>query len=131
MSLSINEIIVLRSPDLNGDTRLPGMIELAKQLTSDVNFGDKYNHAVALLVLHWLTLDAQGGGSSSSSGSGVVGGIKSEKEGDLSRSYGIPSSTNDKAAYFNSTSFGAELMHIWRSCLILPRTRRVGAFIVR
>ena len=131
MSLSISEIIILKSPSLSGDSRLTGMIELAEQLTSKTSFGDKYNHAVALLVLHWLTLDAQSGGSSTSSGSGIGGGVKSEKEGELSRSFGIPSSASDKSIFFNSTSFGMELMYLWRSCLVLPTTRRVGAFIVR
>ena len=131
MALTITEIIELKSPGLSGDSRLSGMIELAEELTSSTNFGDKYNHAVALLALHWLTLDSQGGGSSNSSGSGVTGGIKSEKEGDLSRSYSVPSSDSGNTAYLNRTSFGMELMLLRRSCLILPTTRRVGAFVVR
>lgn len=123
---TVANIVKLKSPDFDGDSRIDDLDELAKFHVAEVAFGDKWVYARALLVLHWLTLDAQGGGSSSGSGSGIVGGIKSEKEGDLARSYNGIISSDDKDGYLKSTSFGAELLQLWRACLILPRTRRVG-----
>lgn len=119
-------IVAVKSPDFASDPRIDDLDELAQFHVAESAFGDKWVYARALLVLHWLTLDAQGGGSSSSSGSGVVGGIKSEKEGDLARSYGTVISSDDRNGYLKSTSFGAELLQLWKACLILPRTRRVG-----
>ena len=124
-------IVILKAPGFSTDTRLDDFIALAETVTSETNFGEKYNYAVALLVLHWLTLDAQGGGSESSSGSGVVGGIKSEKEGDLARSYGGGASGSNAQPsddYLRSTSFGQELLFLRRSCLFLPRNRCLGNF---
>jgi len=125
---TVAEIVAVKSPSHAGDSRIGDFDTLAKHHIAQAPFGDKWVYARALLVLHWLTLDAQGGGSSSTSGSGVVGGIKSEKEGDLARSYGtIGGGINEKNAYLMSTSFGAELVQLWKACLILPQTRRVGA----
>jgi hypothetical protein len=123
-----SQIVALKSPDLASDSRLSDFIGLAKEQLSATNFGTKYEYAVALLVLHWMTLDAQGGGSDSSSGSGVVGGIKSEKEGDLARSFGnLGSGSGAKAgnAYYNSTAFGAEFISLRRRKFLLPRNRFV------
>ena len=126
MSIStVAGIVALKSPDFASDTRLPDLEELAAFIVAQTAFGDKWVYAKALLVLHWLTLDAQGGGSSSSSGAGVVGGIKSEKEGDLSRTFNTIISMDDRNGYLKSTSFGAELLQLWKACLFLPRTRRV------
>jgi len=120
------QIIVLKSPSLSGDSRLDDMVELAKFHLGPSVWGTKYQYALALLVLHWLTLDAQGGGSSSSSGTGAVGGIKSEKEGDLQRSFGgLPSGVSERRAYLMSTTFGQELLQLQAACLMLPRTRLV------
>lgn len=120
-----SQIIALKSPDLSSDPRLSDFVDLAVLQTSKDAFGTKYQLAIALLVLHWLTLESQGGGSSSGSGSGVIGGIKSEKEGDLSRSYGSLINPSGKGSdnYFNSTVFGAELLTLRRSCIMMPRNR--------
>jgi hypothetical protein len=125
---TVAEIVALKSPDYASDPRINDFDTLAKFHVAQSAFGDKWVYARALLVLHWLTLESQGGGSSSSSGSGVVGGIKSEKEGDLARSYGtIGGAINERNVYLMSTAFGAELVQLWRACLILPQSRRVGA----
>ena len=124
---TVSEIVDVRSPSHSGDSRIGDLDELAQFHLASSTFGTKWIYARALMVLHWLTLDAQGGGSSSSSGSGIVGGIKSEKEGDLARAYAVPQSKDGRDAYLMSTSFGAELLQLWKACLILPQTRRVGA----
>lgn len=125
---TVSGIIALKSPSFAGDLRISDLDELAKFHLAQKPFGVRWIYARALLILHWLTLDAQGGGSASTSGSGVIGGISSEKEGDLARSYNTIISSDDKDGYLKSTSFGAELLQIWKSCLILPMNRRLGEF---
>lgn len=123
---TVSGIVALKSPSHASDPRISDFDELAKFHLAQRPFGVRWVYARALLILHWLTLDAQGGGSASTSGSGVVGGISSEKEGDLARSYNNVISVNDPDGYLKSTSFGAELLQVWRSCLILPMNRRLG-----
>ena len=127
------EIVVLKSPSLSGDSRIDDFVDLAKLTVGQLPFGTRYQYALALVALHMITLDTQGGGSSSSSGSGVTGGIKSEKEGELQRSYGPTAQNaikNPSDAYFTSTSFGMEYLHLKRAVLIKPRNRMVGNFPV-
>jgi hypothetical protein len=123
---TVPAIVAIKLPDSASDPRLGDFEELAAFHLAQSAFGSKWVYAKALLVCHWLALEAQGGGSSSSSGSSTVGGIKSEKEGDLARSFNSIVSADDKNGYLKSTSFGAELIQLWRACLILPMTRRVG-----
>ncbi len=126
---TVEGIIATKSPDFVGDSRIADFDEMAQLYATSVAFKTKWVYARALIVLHMLTLDAQGGGSSTSSGSGVVGGIKSEKEGDLSRAFNSSANTQaprDGDAYWNSTSFGSEYLLLRRACFILPRTKMVG-----
>jgi len=123
---TVSGIVALKSPSHAGDSRIADLDELAKFHIAQKPFGVRWVYARALLILHWLTLDVQGGGSSSSSGSGIIGGVNSEKEGDLSRSFNSIISASDPNGYLKSTSFGAELLQLWKSCLILPMSRRVG-----
>jgi hypothetical protein len=129
MALTTKEIIASKSPSFAADARLDDFIEIAGYTVSSTAFGTKYNYAVALVVLHMLTLDAMSGGSSNSSGSGVAGGIHSEKEGDLSRSYGNTLQGINGAtlsdSYFAQTQFGNEYLYLKRTCFPLPRTRIV------
>ena len=70
------------------------------------------NKAVALLVMHWATLAANG-----SQGSGSTGTVKSLKEGDLSISYGSFSSNNQGIDPFLAlTPYGLELWSLIRGC---------------
>jgi len=129
MALTTKQIIASKSPSFASDTRLDDFIELAAHTVSSTAFGDKYNYALALVVLHMLTLDGMSGGGSTASGSGVAGGIKSEKEGDLSRSYGNTLQGINGAtlsdSYFAQTQFGSEYLYLKRTCFMLPRTRIV------
>jgi len=105
MSVSILDTIEARRPGTVQDSRLTTLIALAEEQTGTA-YGDFYNLAVALLVCHWLERD----GSTGSRGTGRSGQITSEKEGQLSRSYGQVSgeSNNDLA----STSYGLELQQL-------------------
>lgn len=120
MSLSIKQIIELRGPEFASDTRIDDLITLAKTNTG-TEFGDSYNQAVALRVLHWLSREKQGGGSSSNSGSASAGRILSEREGQLAVTY--QQSNNSQHEDLTSTRFGSELVDLMKGCLFLPRTR--------
>jgi len=118
------QIIAVKSPSFASDPRLNDFIALAGYHVSQSAYGTRYQYALALVVLHWLTLDAQRGGSSSSSGSGVGGAITSEKEGDLARSYGAPpSSTKEANAYYGGTIYGQEFLSLRNTCILTPHHR--------
>lgn len=119
---TIAGIIGVKAKQFSADPRLSDLIEIAKLQTSSC-FGDKYNLAVALRVCHWLALEARNGGDggSSTSGSGTSGVLKSEKEGDLARSYEIGKfGENSDLA---STTFGQELLSLIRQSFLYARTR--------
>jgi len=119
------EIVAIECPGKETDSRLDDFIDLAElQLDPDV-FLDKYNLALALLVCHWFALEAMGGGDENGAGSGVSGGIKSEKEGDLARSFGtaIPTSGNQSDIYYNQTIHGQKLYQLIRSCVMMARNK--------
>ena len=110
MAQTITEIVVLRNAALSGDSRLTGMIELAETRLSSDTYGDNYNEAVALLVLHNYAVNDRGGSG---------GSITSEKEGQLSRSFGAAASSGA----LDATSWGQELTRLTRSITFNPRTR--------
>jgi len=110
MALTITQIVVLRNAALSGDANLDAMIELAEtRLTTDT-FGDNYNEAVALLVLHMYEVNNRGGAG---------GPVTSESEGQLSRSFGVAASKS----LWASTSWGQELIQLTKSLHLLPRNR--------
>jgi len=121
MSFTPLQIITLRTPQFTSDPRLTDMITLATNQTGD-EFGDCKNNAIALRVMHWLTKEAIHGGSSTNSGVQNSGQIISEKEGDLSRSYGKVEQSS-KHGDLSTTAFGVELIGLMDSCLFLPRKR--------
>lgn len=110
----VKAVIAIRSPSTTQDDRLDSMIGLAEGQLSSCCFGSQYAYAGALMVLHWLTLEERDGAS---------GAIKSEKEGDLSRTYGV----SDSANYWKSTSWGSELQRLKRVKIFTPRTRMMPA----
>ena len=65
--------------------------------------------AIAYLAAHISSIASRGGAAMS---------VVSEREGDLSRSYGSSSSGG-----MESTSYGQEFIRITRSCTFLPLTR--------
>jgi len=122
-----SEIVVLKMPDLATDPRIDDFISLSAFYVSESIFSEKYQYALALVALHMFMLDKQSGGNSTSSGSGAMGGIKSEKEGDLSRSFGgMSGNVSQTKIYFSSTPYGLELLQLWNACILMPRTRFVS-----
>lgn len=114
------EYMTLRAPAFSLDPQVSDYLEQA-ELETGTNYGDLRNKAVFLLAAHWMALAARGGGGSSS----APGAIKSEKEGDLARSYGAIGTGGDIDLFLSQTTWGVELYNLQRSCFILPRTRQV------
>lgn len=120
---TVENILAVIGPQFVTDPRLADFIGLARLETS-VNFGEKYNFAVALRVCHELALEAmQGGdGGTSTAGSGVSGQITSEKEGDLARSYGKAGSGSDADSALSTTKYGSKLLELRSGHFFFART---------
>ena len=112
------EIITLRAPTFAADPRVNDMITLAGEGVGTV-FGSRRNEAIALLVMHQLSIDSNTNGGQT----GIVGSVTSEKEGQLSRSYGFSGTWNIKDPYWAQSSFGLELMNLRKATIFGPRTR--------
>jgi hypothetical protein len=111
--MTVAEIIVVYNPSITVNARINSLIELAELETGDI-FGALRNKAVALLVLHWYSLDARGAAAAS-------GNITQESEGDLSRSYGRITGTGDDE--LNSSVWGSQLKRLRNSCIFSARNR--------
>ena len=113
------QIMQTRAPTLvpnPTDTRLLNLVTLAEGRTSQSAFGDHYEEAVALRVLHILTKDAMQ--TTISSG----GAISSQSEGQLSQTTAhAPTTQADED--LASTAFGKELLALRRACILGARTR--------
>lgn len=88
------------------------VIDLAALSVGSI-FGDKQDLATAYLAAHMLTMSQRTGGA--------AGPLKSEKEGDLSRSYGGRES-NDP---YDATGYGQEFKRIQKQVVFSARTRTV------
>jgi hypothetical protein len=105
MALTVLEIV--RLLDTSGKFSSVSEAEIAKyeELTlcyaDEAILGDCYNQAIALAVLHFLE---------NSSRDGASGTIRSEKEGDLARSYG----GTDRESMFSTTSWGKQFNDLMR-----------------
>jgi len=114
------EYIQIRAPSFALNPNISLLISHAEIETGNV-YGseDLRNKAVALLVCHWFALQMR-----DVSDAGVTGNIISEKEGDLSRSFGDVS-LNTTNLYLSQTSWGLELMQLQDSRIMLPFNRAV------
>lgn len=124
---TVKEIIAARSSfDVNA-SNIDTLITLATTTRLSINAFDNvdtFNYAVALLVMHWLTLNKQ---MLVTNNVGGVGGIKSLSEGQLSMSFGSPSgnSLNTVLPEYQSTAYGLELSGFLES-YIVPIVTRFG-----
>jgi hypothetical protein len=75
------------------------------------------NYAIALVMMHWLTLQSQSG-----TGNAQSGVITSKREGDLAISYAHNTSNNSNG-YWGQTSYGQEYLQLKRSCFMTVRNR--------
>lgn len=129
------EIITLRAPQFSSDARLDDMVTLATTLTGS-EYGEQRNYAIALLVMHWMTLEAMRNaqkdetGVVTDSGIATAGGIKSESEGQLSHTFGGGGSEmSNRNPELSSTGWGLELLELRNGTLFLPRNRMMGSSV--
>ena len=118
MSFTVAQYISARSsydPNTADNQTLISMAEL--EIGSNYST-DLRSKAVSLLVMHWLSLPKDNSGNNS-----LTGTIKSEKEGDLARSYGYHGKVSLTDAYLSQTGYGLELINLNRSSFVLPMNR--------
>jgi hypothetical protein len=115
------EFIQLYGPQFAADPRLNTLIEVTAAVFSVDFYGDRFNEAIALNVLHRLTLEQVSGGSAPGTGTSsgtMLGGVASKSEGELSVTF---SQVNRQSASggqgnLSSTQYGLDLMAIRREC---------------
>ena len=108
-----------------GDDEILALAELFAPEISKKRLGSLYEQALAYRIAHhfaWQDLIAEGGATA---GAAVGGQIVEEKEGDLSRVYGRPASSD--AGGLNGlerTAYGQEYLRILRMKIFPVITRR-------
>jgi len=122
--MDIKAIIEARS---NFDINLPvidNLITLSSTRLSAIAFDttDTYNYAVALLVMHWMTLKTQ---SQITNNVGGIGGVKSITEGRLAISFGtvVGNNINSMLPDLQMSSYGVELGSLIETVIIPPVNR--------
>ena len=114
------QIITLRAPDFATEPNIDDLTAQAGLEVSDTCFGDLKNKAIALIVMHWIALSKRDPEGT------TTGSIKSEKEGDLARSYGSSGSTTGDP-YYSQTAWGLEYLRLLSQSIIGPRNRFINA----
>lgn len=121
----ILQIVRVVAPDLVelSDNMLLALINLHKHHVSKSRFGEFYYEAVAYYVAHKAALHQLIAANGADNGS-VVGGITSEHEGDLSRSYGSGGSgVHGYTDTLDKTIYGLEFKRIRDMCIVPMATR--------
>jgi hypothetical protein len=127
--LSIEQIILSKS---NGRYTMakPYINDLIIQASDETgnSYGKHRNKAIALLVMHWLTLE-----DNSSNTTGAVGQIVGQQEYGLSITRAFSSSSNSSQggmfddAYLKQTQYGLELISLKRKCIFPLHSRQTLA----
>lgn len=105
MALTVAQIMDARCPGVDTTSeRVLSLVELAGYQTNSSAFGDHYNHAIALLTLHWLSMSDS---SRMETGGGAVTALK---EGQLSINYGTGFASKETA--LASTTYGQEYLEL-------------------
>ena len=122
--MTAEEVIALRAPQYSSDPRVPDLILLAEELIGDkIPNTTPREYAKALQVLHWLTISDR-----NEDGSGAVGSVSEEKEGELRIKYQNSSGnmmhfTSDLKGELGQTSWGLELYAFYKRYIITLKTR--------
>ncbi len=118
MAITIDEYIQTRS---TFDPTTPDNVKLIAQATLQIGphcNDDLTNLAIALLVMHWLTIAANG-----SQGSGGTGAPQELEEGDLRISFASISNMSNIDPFLAMSSYGIELFYLGKKCLLTPMNR--------
>lgn len=119
------------APDLQDvtDTMVLAMRDIVAPTISVSKFGNLYNQALAYLIAHKLTLQNIISQQGATTAELTAGSIVSEKEGDLSRSFGLQqNNSTGGSSYMESlkkTAYGQEFLNI-RSMRIVSAVTRFG-----
>ena len=121
MALTATQIIMAREPNLSAalSGRIVALEPVVALYISADAMGDAYPLCVALLILHWFSLEAQSSGGSTIFNTG--GAITGEDAGGLSRTYSADkasSSNTGGLAALDLTAYGKELQGIISSNVI-------------
>lgn len=117
------------APDLQDvtDTMVLAMRDIVAPTISVSKFGDLYDQALAYLIAHKLTVQKIISEQGATATELTAGGIVSEKEGDLSRSYGSKqSNVAGGSCYIDSlqkTVYGQEFLNIRNMRIVSAATR--------
>lgn len=119
------------APDLQDvtDTMVLAMRDIVAPTISVSKFGNLYNQALAYLIAHKLTLQNIISQQGATTAELTAGSIVSEKEGDLSRSFGLqqnnPIGSSGYMESLKKTAYGQEFLNI-RSMRIVSAVTRFG-----
>lgn len=105
------------------DSDVLQVMEIAKLFVSEKKFGKFYPLAVADYTAHLLTLRAEVVNSGGMSATLTSGGIVSESEGDLSRSYGVANTGGSGNDLLNKTVYGKAYLQLLKLVIVPVRTR--------
>lgn len=117
------------APDLQSatDDVVLAMRNIVAPTISKSKFGDLYEQALAYLIAHKLTVQNIISEQGAAATELTAGGIISEKEGDLSRSYGSKqSNVAGGSCYMDSlqkTAYGQEFLNIRNMRIVSAATR--------
>lgn len=101
------------------DEEVLSVFSYVYDLVSEKRFGARAVRAVALLMAHQLTLEEMIGTDGAAGGAVTSSGVTSEKEGDLSRSYGaVSSSGSDFDSCLKKTAYGQMFLALRAMCVI-------------
>ena len=101
------------------DEEILNLLENTKVYISEKRFGKRYGHALVFLAAHTLKLSDIS--AAEGSDSTAFAGIKSEREGDLERTYG-DSNANDESMLM-LTYYGKTFKAIRKTCIVSAITR--------
>ncbi len=135
--MSAIDIISARCPQFVGHSRLFLLLDYAEEYLLQCVWKDKWNLAKALLVCHWLTMEANNqasddGAGTGSSGTGRTGQANTVQEGELMLKWDTQSQSGSGAGngggwdWLKSTQYGMELYMLIRSLTLMPRNQWVG-----
>jgi hypothetical protein len=123
--MTASSYIALWGPQWSTDPRLSSLITAETSVLNAEYFGARLQEAIALRVLHVLTLEKMSGGNpGTGTNSGEqIGAISSKSEGELSISFARPYSSRIGASSdeLSATQFGKRF-------LTLQRQRYLGGF---
>lgn len=117
VSYSPLDYVAVRSATYAADPRIGTLLSMAENETG-AEFGTNRNRAIALLALHWISMDDRDSG-----GQAVGGTVSAEQEGSLRRQYLIDFTLTSRYPDLTQTRWGMERIGLQKGSLIGPRTR--------